>query len=394
MCRSHGESYRRCKGSAAAKARESLRKAIHYQAKKAGVSVQDWKELNPDLLEVIHSSYDSKLKKFEQKEAAKTSFSNVDGETLLTGIQVPESAAKDKPIAEYKFLSKGELRPETLSVSLDDYIETAEKNTKKLKFTKLEKHAILCYSTYMYEGLNKYLLNKPINSEVFNKNIAKWKDSPYGWQSNFTDEADLIDFSKKLDSALSHRAGESRLLYRGMNVYPSSHSMLLANGGKEIVETKDRRKVLETTYAHGAELKFDAYSSASSAIDTAADCSSARSLWQDSPKSPTGVLFEIQSSAGLPIAHLSSHQEEREVLLPRGMRFRVANSYWNSTEEKDCYKYPTEFETDSGKNPNTLIVQLIEIDEHGNDVVDHSVKYKAPPFIVRSEVEKESEKIK
>ncbi len=386
MCRSHIQGHRRCKGSAATKAQESLRKAVNYQAKKAGLSPKEWKDQNPELLEIINKSYDERLNKFEQKlNSSKNSggFIDSDGETLLTGAKNPAEEAKLRPIGKYDFAAKGEKRMGNSQNKLSEYLLESESYIENnLKLEKYEKHAVLCYTNDMYLPLNRYFLNKSVK-EIFNKDRAAWKDSEEGYQMYFSDEEDLIDCAQHLDSALSHRSEEKRIVYRGLGVRQDSGIIRENNDGKEAHSAQERRAIMENVYKPNTELSFDSYSSASESINIASDWSGSHATWGDPP---TGIIFEIKSSAGIPVAYLSGHDSEREILLPRGMKFKVANSYWNGDTDEDCYKYDSTHTSSPqyAKNPNVLIVQLVEVDEQGSEISDGTTKYEAPPINIRS----------
>ncbi len=369
MCRSHVEGYKRCKGSAATKARESLRKSINYQSAKAGVSTDDWKKNNPEELESINSTYNDRLKRFGK---------NFQEELCIEDeVSMLASAEASTIVETFGFPVKGEKRLNNSIESLEDYVENSKEYVDTLNLSEEEEAAILLYTNDTYTPLNSYFLKKDPKT-IFNKNSNSWKEN-FGsdWFVNFKDEEDLIDYSEKIDSALSHRIGHERTVYRGIKVRSTSKSVMSENDGKVVLDTEGRRAIMEKQYIPGSELVFDAYSSASDSIDIASNWSGAHGYWADSP---TGILFEIKSSAGVPISHISSHDHEREVLLPRGMRFKIANAYWNGDKDEDKYSYDS---TDSNehelaRNQNTLIVQLVEIDENGDTIKDHSSKYVAP----------------
>lgn len=396
MCRSRIEGHRRCKGSAATKASESLRKAINYQAKKADLSPQDWKDQNPELLELINKSYDERLDKFESKiknesklDASEdkqdgiSKFVDADGETMLTGIQSPKTAAQKHPIHKYDFAAKGVKRTANSLNDFDEYSAEAEKHLSSLGISKDERKSIALYTSDTYAPVNSYFLNKD-EDYFINDQVKSWKESSVDdYKTKFKSEEDLVDYSKKLDSVLSNRAGESRIVYRGLSIFPSSTIIKKNNNGKEAKKTEERREIMERIYTPGAEIAFDAYSSATEQINLATDWCGSHATWGDPP---SGILFEIKSSAGIPVASVSRHAEEREILLPRGMKFRVENSYWNTSNEEDCYSFVGNGsnKTTKAKNHNTLIVQLVEVDDAGNEITDHTAKYVAPEVKLRS----------
>ncbi len=488
MCRSHVQGYKRCKGSAASKTRESLRKSINYQAKKSGLDVWEWKVLNPDIVENIYKTYDERLHRFEKQfkdpcdgdtatpvavpeekplGSVKGAIAQMKSDKEDPSLKKPKSTFTEKlaeikakealePTSEkptkkdtkepsgfsdaffndmkkkedelydslsivnekyddaedhendeeeydeedysqqslihrYNFAGQGEKRVTNSHLDLEEYTKENIQYTASLNLAEKEAHSIFCYTNELSIPLNKYLLNKSLE-DVYDDDSAQQWDQDSGYDRTFVDEKNLIDCVQTLDSALSHRVAEPRITYRGLRVRYDSTLVKSANYGKSVENSQQRRDIVEKTYAMGSEIVFDGYSSTSDSIDIAADWCGASSEYDANydHSAQTGIIFEIKTSAGLPISQFSGHELEREVLLPRGLKFKVANSYWNNPEEGKSYSfnktndYAREY---VAKNPHTMIVQLVEIDDQGQEIQDHTAKHVAPPVVVRSKEE-------
>ncbi len=384
MCKSYVDGYKRCDASAESKARESVRKSINYYAGKSGMTVNEWKEANPDKLKIINGTYESKLKQFENKK------NHCDNSILATsppvgavGVTTFQKILNHLQNGKNNngFALAGERRRDNSPVPDDSYKELSRDYLQEFNLTKDEKKAISLYTGDFYSPINRYLIEGALKKE----NAPSWKDANTIGMAKFKDESDIVDCISKIDSVLSHRNSKERIIYRGIRVYPNSKILLEANEGENVYAPGERKKIMSQTYGKGSELVFDSFSSASDRVSVAADWGGAHTRgisYETIYESTVGVIFEIRTSAGVPIAHLSQHSPEREILLPRGLKFRIANSYWNSTDKKDCYKYKNSRNSNAdSKNPNILIVQLVEIDDAGNEITDHTSDYVAPSLV-------------
>lgn len=381
MCRSHNQGRRRCTDSPSKKVMEALRKAVGYQAKKAGVSSAEWKAANPDLLEVIQDTYQAKLHDLKEQEQLANptgkahtpalSYANDNNEESITGTVTPLQAAKIRPIEEYGFKAPQEPRLYEGTYDFDEYMEECKVNSRSM--TETQEQAVKLYTYDLYEPLNKYFIRKDVE-HIFDKDVygkfggTKWSDDYNPSNSSFYDEEDLIDYATKLDSVLEKRNAEPQILYRGAAFYPEEEGMTY----------EEKRAQLESSYALGNEIAFDGYSSTTVIPEVASSFS--RMQLKNNHQEMFGVQYEMKTSAGIAVAHISGNDEEREIVLPRGMNYKVVNSYWDSGD----YEYESIYHDDSkehrkNKNCNMFIVQLVEVDANGEEVTGDQ-DYIAPPI--------------
>lgn len=344
---------------------EALRKAIGYQAKKAGLSSLEWKAENPDLLKVIQDTYNSKLLQLKEQEQlanpsgkapmAVLSYVDGDNEETITGTVTPLQAAKIKPIEEYGFKGKKEPRLYTGTADFEAYLQECQESS--IELTENQKNAVESYTYDAYEALNAYFLSKDL-SDVFHEDAhegdEKWNSNYRKWFSSFYNEDDLIDYAQELDGVLSKRNDEHQILYRGMCFYPEGEGMKIG----------EKRVEVESTYSIGNEIIFDSYSS-TSVVPEVASTFSRMSFNNDNM---LGVQYEIMTNAGVSVAHLSGNDDEREVILPRGIRYKVVNSYWDEGDYQFESIYFGGQEMQKNRNMNLMVVQLVEVDEQGNEV--------------------------
>lgn len=364
MCKSYIEGYKRCDTSVESKARESIRKAISYQAKKAGISVDSWKESNPEQLQLLNDSYDTKLSQFEKESSAcnETHDGNMNKKVGVTTFQKILNRLKNRK-SNHGFAFKGERRVDNSPISNSLYQKLSQEYLQELALSDQEKKSVYKYTDNLYSPINQYLTKQR--------------------KVTLAEESAIQEHVKNLDSVLRHRNEQERIVYRGMPLNPSNKMFRESNNGERLYDVKKRKDILAKTYSQGTELLFDGFSSASDQVFVASDWCGVGNRGIDSKNiqnSDTGILFEIKTSAGVPIAHISNYSEEREVLLPRGMRFKIVNSYWNSNNKKDCYKHKdTRNQNVDARNPNILVVQIVEVDDQGNPFTG-TEDYIAPPM--------------
>ncbi len=343
MCKSHAEGYKRCNSSATSRASESLRKSINFQAKKEGLSAADWKEKNPEKLALINSTYDERLKRFAAKIGGIHDVLN----------NIPESLNVD-----YGFVSKGNKREPNSREYILEYRQKTREYIERIGLTRDERHSIICASSYKGNAMNSYIKHGRAQEVigVIKGNTPPWREST-GKELAFSDKEDILDFAEHLDSALKHRVEEPRTVYSGLNILAVNSIVTANNNGQKSYELDTIRSVLAKTYEPGSSVTFDEYSFASDKASTAASSSNADYPYRDTP--PAGIIFEIKSNAGVPISSFVENGQARGIMMPRGMNFKVVNSYWNENTEEGSYKYENIEENEvkhnkegSATNPN------------------------------------------
>ncbi len=371
MCRSTAEGYRRCRNGKHGKVIESYQKALYYRAKKSGKTIDQWIIDNPDSVKKLQDKRDSSLESIQSLESLENS-------TLIPDADGTFS---------YKLITERRVYDGVLD--LEEYKEEKEDYCRNLKLTERQESAIRYYSNDLFNPLNKYFLEKP-EEDIFNEDSLPWEETEDGYQTFFNDESDLMDYASELDISLSHRSKEKRNLYRGMSVHMNSSLFVDDNGQKfPIKNLDDQKEFLDNLYTPGTEIAFNAYSSASDYVGVGAEwcgIDEERSKHNES----ISILYEMKTNAGLPIAHISDNEHEREVLLPRGIRYKVSESYWNDDNQ---YTYDVLEETidnsstyiseGKSKNQRVLIVQLVEVNEYGEEV-NTNEPYEAPALVPRA----------
>ena len=188
-----------------------------------------------------------------------------------------------------------------------------------------EREAVLDYTTGGYRELNGRL----------------WRDLELS-----PEQAAL---ARRLDSTIA-KAGdlpEPAVVWHGTKVGPTLDSL----GAEGVGLSREAREELlerrladwaEETYAVGSEITFPGFTSTSLRSDAALDAS----LSTSSP----GIVFEIVATRGAYVQPVTRFDDEWEILLARGSRFRVVNVIRRAT-----------FERDSGATPARTVVQVIQI---------------------------------
>lgn len=197
--------------------------------------------------------------------------------------------------------------------------------------SKLEKQAAMLYTSHNYTW---------INSTLHRKNFNKLPET--GENDDFFDGANKVwgDFNAKqpsqnlflktcfyLDNALKKNVKKQRRLFR-------------VSSPGEMGSSSDtfNEDWVKDNCSLGAQFTWAGYSSTTMDGD-----------YISTNNRENAVIFEIVASSGMNISDLSGYSE-KEVLLPRGVRFVVVGNH----------------KLDN-KNPNSpMIVQVVEIDEDGN----------------------------
>lgn len=344
MCRSTSEGYRRCKSGARGKIAESYQKALYYRAKKSGKTINQWITDNPEDAKVLQGKRDAQL--------ARTETMIKNQEALFA----PDEIRTIDPRVTF----------------LNDCLKESQKELSNL--TADERHAIRGYTGISYQTVNKALLGIG-GFSTDDEEPERWRDRDLvgGIFKNLDDAADYVN---ELDNALKERHHEERVTYRGIVGQGISNILNDISGTKQYTneygsggyvfnpeEKVHATKMLVEHYKEGTQVKFDSYVSTSLNPSTGVD-------WSYRDNNSVGIIYEIKSNAGKNISIASSSRREREVLLPRGLNFKVVSSY---VVEEYKYQHPdskgtiVERSTAAVKN-GFVVVQLIEVDDTGNEI--------------------------
>ena len=359
MCRSQKAGVKRCKGAVQSHAliSASVRKKVAYRAEKVGISSEEWKAQNPEMLVKITAASEKKVT-FKQSCLAAEATEKQD-ELTPANIANLEASLLQSP---------EELRSwnPNIPVNLEEHIKTSSESMNHL--TVEEKQAIELYRGHAYEEINGALTGR---SKVrFNRYYpaGHWKTSTT--KTYFHDFDDFKEYVSHMDNALSKRQAESRVIYRGVS--PTGAFKIASNtSGSQVSDptygsskenTDNIKAAVMSQYAPGTEIQFDGYASTSLDPKVAA-------VWAGAGHGKPTILYEIQTSLGSDCTGISDFggADEREVILPRSSRFKVVNVY---TDTKYSYETAQEGkkETATYTDGSTVIVQLVEVSADGNPI--------------------------
>lgn len=349
MCRGGKDGLiRRCKVNDRQQAASNFRKKVKYRADKDGISPEEWKEKNPGELKVL-------LKETFPVEAG-VPFQSIEEPRVLP-VGVPEN------IADHVKISKEHLESH---LSAD------------------QKKALTGYTGFA-AGICNVVLRREgdVSGYYFYDKAPAWKEA-YPGPSDFATKEDLHDYMETMDTILAERQEKARVLYRGHPIYESMREQLSAEIGEDGIDYEDTEltiKALKAHYPVGNIVHYPNYVSTSLSAFQAADRTQEADYGDNSKI--RGVVFEMKTNAGLDITGASSHEYEREVVLPRDVHFRIENVHlqpqsYNTVSGFDDKHEPEER---SGKNFDNLaiVVQMVEVDKDGNDVI-HGNRHEPRPL--------------
>lgn len=318
MCRGGKDGViRRCVENPVKKVNTKYRKMLKYRAFKAGVSVSEWAESNPEIYAEI----------LGHKKAE-----------IVTALEI-----ESQHLNETAFKGRGETRLLLRPDNLEEHAQIATAEMQHMDLTAEEQDAIWNYTSYMHEDTNKILRGK--ESVEFTP-----EDEEDEYQArHFRSGEHINDYVASIDRVLSHRNPEKRVLYRGVGVH--GINSILDEKRAYPKDRSDEEMVddLVQHYAPGKSFAFDTYSSTSHDAGFASEFTSSGSVQ---------LVYEMKTNAGVDVTHLSDEPDEREVIVPRGMRFKVENVYADDS-----------YTGDSTVNSGTVVVvQLTEVDAHDEEM--------------------------
>lgn len=349
MCRGGKDGQvKRCKVNDRQQASSNLRKKVKYRADKEGVSPEEWKEKNGDDFKVL-------LK-----------------ETFPVASQV-----SFQPISETRRLADG------IPDSIAEHVAISEKHVQS-SCSPDELMALSGYTGFAAGVTNGVLFRGKLEERDLYKDAPLWRenDSP---PCDFQTKEELVDYIETMDNILSERQEEHRVLYRGTPIYEGLKDEFGKAIGKNIhpTDTEALMEGIQEYYKPGKVFDFQTYLSTTHSAYYAAERTQnilgTGLSFHDKPE-VLGIVFEMKTNAGLDVTGgARSNSFEREVVLPRDTRFRVENVHvkpesYDTVSGFDRIKKP---ELRKAKNFENLavIVQLVEVDKDGNDIL-HTEPHK------------------
>jgi hypothetical protein len=354
MCRGGKDgTIRRCQLNERQHAAVNFRKKVKYRADKAGMSVAEWKEKNPELTEAL---------------------------VKQTFLQAPKNHFQD--ISETRTLPTG------IPESITEHMELSKKHIDSI-LTEEEKKALSGYTGFAAGSCNAILLKGKIeDDDLYDKAPESWREHTRP-PCDFQSREDLIDYLNTMDKVLAERFPEHKTVYRGIPIYKSLQEEFEKASGESIHITDDdaMARGIQAYYQPGKILDFDTYASttysAYYAGERTQEDSGTNITYWDKPQIK-GIVFEMKTNAGLDVTGVArNHSYEREVILPRNTRFRVENvnvrpDSYDTVSGFDYEDDPTERLEENFRNL-AVVVQLVEVDKDGNEIT-HTNPHEPNPL--------------
>lgn len=369
MCKLKGKG-KRCPTTPQRKEAENYRQKVKYYAKNAEMSSKEWLETNPGKFFAKHNDPKILNPNWEKEHRAS-----------LKALHSPQVTMDDNfishsanlEILRANFPSNNERRGVDTD-NRDMYYHTDEDEyaegivqfnaIKQEEFSKEEADALRKYTSNDHLHINHYLRQVTHNQDMTLKDFGEKVHNKSGILVSEIDRDYYRDMESKtlntihhLDAVLSQRRTieKPELSYRA------------------ITSEATTAEVLES-YKPNAMITFDNYSSTSHSLVPSLQFSTLTRTAFDHDKKVSvlesmqdkrNIIFEIQTNAGMSVVEHTDYVHEKEILLPRGINFKVVNSY--APSEENPYKITRYSETDECEIQNdTIIVQLAECDEDGN----------------------------
>lgn len=373
MCKLKGHG-KRCPVTPQRKEAESYRQKVKYYAHKEGKSSKEWLE-------------SEKGHEFAQENDPRVLNPNWEKEHAQNLAQLRQSApqvtmnnnwlakAKNLEVMKATFPERNERRgvhPERdkhYHTHEDNYQEEITKFNHKSdgELTESEVKALTTYtSSDDFLVINRFLRSSKSDPDMDYATYAQKvyefkgdveKDLSEQYSTYKEKEEHVLKTVKNLDTALAGRRKleEPELTYRSIT---SDHPI------SEILKS----------YEPNSTITFDNYSSTSHALTPTLDFTNlhksqylndTNNVVLSPSNSKNNIIFELQTNAGMSVVNYSDFTHEKEVLLPRGIHFKVVDSYAPNAENP--YNFTRYGVNDKYElRENTVIVQLAECDKDGN----------------------------
>lgn len=378
---------KRCPATPQRKNAESYRQKVKYQAKKEGLTSQEWLKTEQGVS--FAQNNDPRILNPNWHEEHQASIQGMNSNhPQVTMSDNFLASTTDLSIIKANFPKRDTIRgQEELAVTpMDEYVKTVSERAKKL--TSEEIAGIYTYSTSQYRSINRLLreIKPDMTEKEYREKFYRHSDDD-SFKERDEERRKAIE---NIDSALSHRRDEAELTYR-------------------CISTKNTIEESLEEYKPNTIISFDGYTSTSHSPSIAVNFSDLMPEYGNngtpvldeknktfdfvaSEYAPSNhnIMFEVQSNAGQPIAMHSQITEEREILLPRGMHFKVVESYATNNDSPyqidQSHSGLIERKGFIGKIKDKLVVvQLVECDKDGNIVAPNTqTPYNPTPLPIIS----------
>lgn len=223
----------------------------------------------------------------------------------------------------------------------------------------IQKLVLASYGGFAAGAVNSYMLG---HEYLPYDKAPDWRTSD--GPTDFNSIEELQDYVQELDRILERRGEQERILYRGIPIYKEIRKELEELIGQKFRphESEPLRKALAEYFKPGKIIQYPTYLSTSHDPDIAAErCDNSsgtdESYYEPRPEMK-GIQLEIKTSAGVDITGVARkhYAHEREVVLPRNMKFRVESV----TIQPKSYRTISEGE-EKDYDDIGAVVQLVEV---------------------------------
>lgn len=291
--------------------------------------------------------------------------------------QPGEPCRLHNPSPLYGFKSPGETRVLGLNVPyyLADHVKASKQAGERFS---VDERTVLM--RYPHNGWDlSELLRLGSDGLSYDSSQPSWREVNRDLEA-FSSRQELVSFMETLDSALSSRADEKRVVYRGTHLsalreqVEREYGVLIDNSDREMMAD-----ALKKFYHKGRVFQFDWYLSTSASPQLGADWAQRRESNPAVKRGPfSGVVFEMSTNSGVDITGLvDGFAHEREVLLPRETFFRVVNvevaprEYKTEAGIEVQHVLGAELQKKGTYHDLGAVVQLVEVDKHGRELTTH-----------------------
>lgn len=355
MCRGGKDGKQvRCKVSITQQADANLRKKIKYRADKENLPVEEWKK-----------NHSAELT------------------ALLSNSHVPNIATfqpEFQPFTETRTLAEG------IPAKIADHMKLSQDHIDS-RLDPDQQKALAGYTGFAAGVVNTVLRANEVMEHTLYDKAPLWREADTA-PCDFLTKEDLVDYIETMDTVLSERQEEQRVLYRGIPIYSEIQKEMSELIGKEI-DVNDTAAMLEGLqeyYKPGTVHEMPTYTSTTHSAYYAADrteeISGSSITYYDNPEIK-GIQLEMKTNAGLDVTGVARHNAyEREVILPRDTRFRVESislkpESYNTVSGYDNPRYPDDLEEGDFGNL-AVVVQMVEVDKDGKEITDTAPHKPAP----------------
>jgi hypothetical protein len=266
-------------------------------------------------------------------------------------------------------------------------VEHAKENRERAKHS-LNENERIAVSHYPHGSTGNFiskLLRNPDMDVTYQPERPSWLVEHRSVEA-FNSREELVSYIETMDTALSQRTENNRIVYRGIDFESIREQIATEYGSPIPVDNKQEwDKAVGNFYHKDRLFAFSNYTSTTLAPTYAAG-------WMPPGEDNTsyrGVVFEMSTNAGLDITGLgenNSYAHEREVLLPRDVYFKVVNvqiappKYDTRAGIETMHELGAELQEHKPFwGDIAAVVQMVEVDKHGNQLTPEARVQKHIP---------------